>query len=90
MIDQTYWEKQLEVEGFSQIYVHQDPPFLEYPEHEHPVRTAHVILSGGMTIWSGGREVELRAGDRFDVLADVLHAARIGSEGCVFLIGIRT
>lgn len=84
------WQQKLETEGYQQIYVHTDPPHFEYPEHEHPVRTAHIILAGGMTIWEEGRQVDLKMGDRYDVVANALHEAKMGPEGCTYMIGIRT
>lgn len=81
--------KLLELDGFTQIYVHKDGPNFEYPEHEHPVHTAHIILKGGMTIWQGGKERMLAVGERMDFEKGTPHTAKMGPEGCIFVTGIR-
>jgi hypothetical protein len=39
---------QLRREGFSHTYVCEDGPNAFYPEHIHPMETAHIILEGEM------------------------------------------
>ena len=43
-------EMQLHSEGFRTTYVWQDAPGAFYPEHTHATETAHIILSGEMTL----------------------------------------
>lgn len=81
--------KLLELDGFSQIYVHKDGPDFEYAEHEHPVFTTHIILDGTMTIWQGGTEQTYTTGERIDFEKGVPHRAKMGPKGCVFVTGIR-
>ena len=45
-VDERRLVKQLEREGFSHTYLWEDRPDAHYPDHKHPVETAHVILSG--------------------------------------------
>lgn len=79
----------LEQDGFTQIYLHKDGPNFEYPEHEHPVYTAHIIIEGSMTIWQGGKEHVCRAGERMNFEKSTPHTAKMGPEGCTFITGIR-
>jgi quercetin dioxygenase-like cupin family protein len=44
----------LEQEGFSHTYVWEDAPNAAYPDHTHTTETAHIILSGEMTLTMGG------------------------------------
>ncbi len=81
------WEDQLHQEGFSHTYVWQDGPGAFYPDHTHPDLTAHVILAGEMTLSTGGESRTCRVGDRCDVPARAVHSARMGPEGCRYLIG---
>lgn len=81
--------KLLELDGFSQIYIHKDGPNFEYPEHEHPVYTAHIILEGSMAIWQQGKEQVYKAGGRVDFEKGITHRAKMGSKGCIFITGIR-
>jgi mannose-6-phosphate isomerase-like protein (cupin superfamily) len=80
-------EKRLHQEGFTRTYTWRDNPNVFYPDHRHPAVTAHVILSGEMTVTSEGTTRVCRAGDRFDVPAEAVHSARMGPEGCTYLIG---
>lgn len=81
--------KQLRDEGFSHTYVWQDGPDAYYPDHTHGEETAHVILNGEMTLTMGGKSRTYKVGDRCDVPAGVVHSARMGYQGCRYLIGER-
>jgi quercetin dioxygenase-like cupin family protein len=81
------WEKKLRQEGFGVTYVWQDGPSAFYPDHTHSSVTAHIVLEGEMTVSSGGTTRTYRPGDRFDVPANTVHSARMGSSGCRYLIG---
>ena len=80
-------EKQLRSEGFTHTYVWEDGPSAFYPDHTHATATAHIILEGEMTVTSEGKTETYKVGDRFDVPAHTVHSARMGSQGCHYLIG---
>ncbi|MGB7437812.1 MAG: cupin domain-containing protein [Candidatus Acidiferrum sp.] len=80
---------QLQREGFSHTCVWEDGPDAHYGNHTHPVETAHIILSGELTLIVDGKSTTCRAGERCDVPANALHAARIGPRGCRYVIGER-
>jgi mannose-6-phosphate isomerase-like protein (cupin superfamily) len=84
---QKEWEAKLHAEGFSRTYVWQDGPGAFYPDHTHPKATAHVILEGEMALTSEGVTRTYHSGDRCDVPARTIHSARMGPEGCRYLIG---
>ena len=88
-MDEKALAKQLEREGFVHTYVWQDGPNAHYPDHRHDTETAHIILSGEMTLTMNGKGQTFRAGQRCDVPADAVHSARIGPNGCRYLIGER-
>jgi len=81
--------KQLESEGFGQTYAWEDGPNVYYPGHTHATETAHVIVQGEMTLTIDGKTRTYQAGERCDVPARALHPARMGPEGCRYLIGER-
>jgi len=81
--------EKLKREGFSHTYVWQDGPGVFYPGHTHPTKTAHIILSGEMTLTMNGRTETYRAGTRCDVPAGTVHSAKMGPQGCRYLIGER-
>lgn len=88
-MNEKEFAKQLEKEGFGHTYIWQDGPNVCYPEHTHVTETAHVILQGEMTLTIGAQTRTYRIGERCDVPAGTLHSARMGPEGCRYLIGER-
>jgi mannose-6-phosphate isomerase-like protein (cupin superfamily) len=79
--------EKLRAEGFGHTYVWQDGPDAFYPDHTHASETAHIILSGEMTLTMNGKDATYRVGDRCDVPAGAVHSARMGPQGCRYLIG---
>jgi quercetin dioxygenase-like cupin family protein len=88
-MDESEARTTFEKEGFTQLYVHADGPGFEYPEHDHPVYTAHIILKGSMTVTEGGKTHHLKVRDRLDFPKGVAHGVVMGSEGCTYITGIR-
>jgi quercetin dioxygenase-like cupin family protein len=76
-------------EGFSRVYIWEDVPNARYPDHTHRTETAHIILSGQMTLHMEGKSQIYRAGERCDVPANAVHSAIMGPHGCRYLIGER-
>ena len=88
-MDEEELARTLKQEGFRQTYVWQDALNASYPDHTHSTETAHIILSGEMTVTMDGRGHTYRAGERCDVPAGAAHSARMGPSGCRYLIGER-
>ena len=88
-MDERALAKELEREGFGHTYVWKDGPNAYYADHTHAEETAHIVLSGEMTLRMGGKTETYRAGDRCDVPAGAVHSARMGPAGCRYLIGER-
>ena len=88
-MDEDKLARDLKQKGFSHTYVWQDAPNASYPDHRHATETAHVILSGEMTVTMAGDSRTYRAGERCDVPAGAVHSARMGPSGCRYLIGER-
>ena len=86
-MDLSQLEKQLRSEGFRHTYVWEDGPDRRYSDHTHAVETAHIILEGEMTLTMDGRSTTYRVGERCSVSAGAVHAARMGPDGCRYLIG---
>jgi quercetin dioxygenase-like cupin family protein len=53
-MDERKITRTLVQEGFRQTYVWHDAPNAAYPDHTHPTETAHIILSGEMTLTMNG------------------------------------
>ena len=88
-MDEKSITSQLHQEGFRHTYVWEDGPNVFYPEHAHDNETAHIILSGEMSLTMNGQAKSYRAGERCDVPAGVSHSAHMGPQGCRYLIGER-
>ena len=86
-VDQKALESALRAEGFTCTYVWQDGPRAFYSDHAHPVETTHIILDGEMTLTQGNVTRTYRAGERCDVPAGAVHAAKMGLHGCKYLVG---
>ena len=63
------------------MFVWQDGPNTYYPDHTHTALTAHIILDGEMTLAMNGVSQTYRRGERCDVPAGAVHAARMGPTG---------
>ena len=87
-MDEKKVAEQLQREGFSHTYIWADGPNTNYPEHIHADETAHIILSGEMTLIMNGESHLYRAGERCDVPAGARHSALMGRFGCRYVIGI--
>ena len=86
-MDERKLAKSLEAEGFSHTYVWQEAANTVYPDHTHPTETAHIILSGEMTLTTSAGTKTYLSGERCDVPAGATHSARMGPQGCRYLIG---
>ena len=88
-MDERQLSLELQRQGFSHTYAWQDGPNTFYPDHMHETESAHVILSGEMTLRMNGHDTTYRVGDRCDVPAGTVHSAKMGPLGCRYLIGER-
>jgi quercetin dioxygenase-like cupin family protein len=86
-MDKELLRKKLAEEGFPHIYEWHDEPGVEYPAHAHKGAVSMYILEGSLTFWFGVEEQILKEGDRFDVPVGKEHTAKVGEQGCTFLVG---
>lgn len=86
-LDEKALAKQLEREGFGHTIVWRDGPNTYYSEHTHETETAHIVLNGEMSLTMDGRTATYRPGERCDVPAGAVHSAKMGPQGCRYLIG---
>ncbi len=77
----------LKDEGFERIYTWEDLPGNYYPEHAHNFYSAHVVIHGKIKIKTrDGEEIFFEEGDRFDIHSGELHSAKVGPEGCRYIV----
>jgi uncharacterized cupin superfamily protein len=88
-MDEEKLAEELRREGFRRTYVWQDGANTFYPDHQHGEETAHIVLSGEMTLMLNGEARACHPGERCGVSAGATHSARMGPRGCRYLIGER-
>ena len=76
-------------EGFSVVNEYDDPPNETFPDHNHPTDQLIVVLRGLIAITMDGKTSALKVGDEILFPAKVIHSAKVGSEGCLYLHGER-
>lgn len=81
------YEKQLREEGFADVYTWTDAPNAYYDEHTHESLSAHIIIEGQMELKMDGKTHVCGPGDRVDVPAKTVHTAKMGPEGCTYVVG---
>jgi mannose-6-phosphate isomerase-like protein (cupin superfamily) len=86
-MDEQLLTKQLQDEGFDDVYVWEDEPEMNYPPHQHPDVSAHIILAGEITVTVDGKTTTYKPGDRFDIQGKTPYSALVGAEGCKYLVG---
>ncbi len=79
--------KQLEQEGFTQVYEWQDKPGTVYKTHIHLGKVSLLVTDGSIVFDSKGEKKELKAGERFDVPPGVPHSAVVGPTGWIVIVG---
>jgi len=79
--------EKLKSEGFERVYAWEDPPRAYHSNHTHPTETAHIVVKGRIDIVLYGKTHRLEKDDRLDVPANEVHSARVGKDGCRYIIG---
>ena len=79
--------RQLESEGYSQVYEGQDKPDTVYPPHVHEEKSSMCVTDGTITFEIQGEKTEVTAGNRIDIPANIEHSAVVGPEGVIYIVG---
>jgi mannose-6-phosphate isomerase-like protein (cupin superfamily) len=80
-------KKQLEKESFRYVFEWEDAPDIEYQKHSHKDKVVFYIVYGGVTIYFEDKTLEFKKGDRFDVPVGIEHTAKVGNQGCKWVVG---
>ncbi|RMG59228.1 MAG: cupin domain-containing protein [Deltaproteobacteria bacterium] len=68
-------------EGKLEVVIYEYDGGTRFPEHSHPEEQVTVVLEGGLTFHSGGREVHLEKGEILFIPPSLPHSAT-SREGC--------
>ena len=75
--------------GFDEILERRWKPNIVVDTHTHAFAVKALVVQGELWLTVGERTQHLRAGDRFELDADVPHAERYGDEGAIFWVARR-
>jgi len=79
-------KKQFLLEGFANVYDWIDGPGKEYEEHSHKGKVSFYVVKGSILMNVNGIHTTVYAGNRFDVPEGLPHTAKVGNEGCMFVV----
>lgn len=78
---------ELKMEGYSEVYLREDSAGFVYDSHEHEYQTKLVIVSGNIEIEVDNNKINLSSGNSFIIPAWKRHCAKVGKEGCKYVVG---
>ncbi|WP_291009753.1 AraC family ligand binding domain-containing protein [Hydrogenophaga sp.] len=76
-------------QGFDAVLTREWAPHALVDPHTHPFAVQALMVRGELWLTVNGVTQHLRAGDRFSLEPEVLHAERYGSEGATFWVARR-
>lgn len=77
----------LREEGFVNVYEWTDSAGTQYPQHLHKGKVCFYITQGSIHMMVNGKETTVHEGERFDVPVNTPHTAKVGDDGCKFIVG---
>ncbi len=84
------FDAQARAQGFDEVLERQWAPLTVVDLHTHPFAVQALLVQGEMWLSVGKSTRHLRAGDAFELDADVPHAERYGNEGATYWVARRT
>lgn len=87
MINREEIKNRFQKEGYTTVREYNDPPNEEFPDHDHLVDELVIVLKGSMAVKMHNRDYLLKIGDELYFPAKVIHSAKVGPEGCVYILG---
>ena len=85
---QSSLRQRMSAEGLSP-YTWSNGPFDVYSAHSHSYNKVIYVVQGSITFGLPelGKQLTLRAGDRLDLPAGIVHDAQVGAQGVICLEG---
>ena len=75
--------------GYSILNEYDDPPNEIFPDHDHPGDQLLIVIRGLIEITMNGKTTVLNSGDEMFFPKKVVHSAKVGPKGCLYLDGER-
>jgi hypothetical protein len=79
-------QEKLKQEGFPIVYEWHDKPGTVYENHAHQGKVSFYVIDGSVSM-SFGIERVVSIGERFDVPVGIEHSAKVGENGCQYVVG---
>jgi quercetin dioxygenase-like cupin family protein len=76
--------------GYDEVLERSWQPNTVIDTHVHPFSVQALLVQGEMWLTVGEQVRHLKAGDRFELEADVPHAERYGAEGATYWVARRS
>lgn len=87
MQDKEQIKARLKEAGYSIIHEYDDGPGEVFPDHTHPTDQHIVVIRGQIEITMSGETWVVNPGGEMFFPANVVHSAKVGPEGCLYLDG---
>ncbi len=81
------FKEQLKSEGFPFVFEWTDAPNTTYEPHLHKGKVTFYITKGQILVDILGEKLLINEGKRLDVPPGISHSAKVGPEGCSFVVG---
>lgn len=87
MTDVEAIKDRLRKEGYSVINEYNDPAGEFFSDHIHPVDEHLIVVTGNISVDMDGKHYECGVADELFFPANMIHSAKIGPEGCLYIVG---
>ena len=89
-MDKGALKEQLKKEGFPVVYEWVDEPGKIYEKHVHQDRVSFYVTQGSVSFEFPNKQMVVNQGERIDVPSKIEHTARVGDQGCEYVVGQMT
>ena len=73
--------------GYADIHEYDDLAHEEFPDHAHDGDQLLVVVRGDMEVTMDGQVSKLMPNDEMYFPAKKVHSAKVGADGCLYLVG---
>lgn len=78
--------EELKQKWYDPVYIWDEGPNEEDPDHTHPFDTHLLILNGEIEVRMNGKSTILRSGDEIEIPRDQVHYGKAGTSGCRYIV----
>ena len=86
-MDTSAIKLRLQSEGYVDVHEYEDDADEFLPDHNHPGDQLLIVVRGSIAITMDGETRTLNVGDEIFFPAKRMHSAKVGPEGCLYIVG---